>query len=59
MDKLVDNITLTGDMSDVDKQIEILKEFEAGGVTEFGFRLYENPAESIKVIGERIVPEFH
>ena len=59
MDKLVDNITLTGDMSDIDKQIEILKEFEAGGVTEFGFRLYENPAAAIKVIGERIVPEFH
>ncbi len=31
----------------------------AGGVTEFGFRLYENPADSIKTIGERIVPEFH
>jgi len=59
MDKLVDNITLTGDMSDIDKQIEIMKQFEAGGVTEFGFRLYENPADSIKTIGERIVPEFH
>ena len=59
MDALVDNITLTGDLDDIDKQIEILKEFEAGGFTEFGFRLYEDPAESIKLIGERIVPEFH
>jgi alkanesulfonate monooxygenase SsuD/methylene tetrahydromethanopterin reductase-like flavin-dependent oxidoreductase (luciferase family) len=59
MDALVDNITLTGDYSDVDKHIETLKKFEAAGFTEFGFRLYENPAESIKLIGEVVAPAFH
>ncbi|MDP6437333.1 MAG: LLM class flavin-dependent oxidoreductase [Gammaproteobacteria bacterium] len=59
MDALVDNITLTGDYNDVDKLIEELKKFEAAGFTEFGLRLYEDPAESIKLIGERVVPAFH
>lgn len=59
MDALVDNITLTGDYDDVDKLIGTLKEFEAGGLTEFGLRLYEDPAESIRLIGERVVPAFH
>jgi len=59
MDALVDNITLTGDYSDIDKHIAVLKKFEAAGFTEFGFRLYENPAESIKLLGELVAPEFH
>ena len=59
MDALVDNITLTGDYDDIDRQIDTLKQFEAGGLTEFGLRLYENPAESIKLLGERVVPAFH
>jgi len=59
MDALVDNITLTGDFSEIDKQIDIMKQFEAAGFTEFGLRLYEDPAESIKLIGERVVPAFH
>ena len=59
MDALVDNITLTGDYDDIDGLIDVMKQFEAGGLTEFGLRLYENPAESIKLIGERVVPAFH
>ena len=59
MDALVDNITLTGDYDDIDRQIDTLKQFEAGGLTEFGLRLYEIPVESIKLIGERVVPAFH
>ena len=59
MDALVDNITLTGDYDDVDGLIDVMKQFEAGGLTEFGLRLYEDPAESIRLIGERVVPAFH
>jgi 5,10-methylenetetrahydromethanopterin reductase len=59
MDALVDNITLTGDYDDIERQIDTLKQFEARGLSEFGLRLYENPAESIKLIGERVVPAFH
>lgn len=59
MDALVDNITLNGDYDDVDRLIDTMKQFEAGGLTEFGLRLYEDPAESIRLIGERVLPAFH
>lgn len=58
MDALVENITLTGDLNEIDKQIDILKKFEAAGFTEFGLRLYDDPADSIKLIGEKVVPAF-
>ena len=58
MDALVENITLTGDLNEIDKQIEILKKFEAAGFTEFGLRLYDDPADSIRLIGEKVVPAF-
>lgn len=58
MDALVENITLTGDLSEIDKQIEIMKQFEAAGFTEFGLRLYDDPADSIRLIGEKVVPAF-
>ncbi len=54
--KLVDNLTFAGDYSDIDRFIADMKKFEAAGLNEFALRLYDDPAESIKLIGERVVP---
>ena len=54
--KLVDNLTLTGDHADVDRLIGELQKFKAAGVTETALRLYDDPEESIRLIGEKVVP---
>ena len=56
LDKLVENLTLTGDLGDVDRLIEELDAFKRAGVSEFTLRIYDDPAASIKLIGERVAP---
>jgi alkanesulfonate monooxygenase SsuD/methylene tetrahydromethanopterin reductase-like flavin-dependent oxidoreductase (luciferase family) len=57
VDLLVDELTFTGDLTDVDKLIERFRAFKEAGVTEMSLRLYDDPAYSITVIGETIGPE--
>ena len=56
---LVDELTFTGDLNDVDELIERFCRFRDAGVTELALRLYDNPAYSIKVIGETVGPELN
>jgi alkanesulfonate monooxygenase SsuD/methylene tetrahydromethanopterin reductase-like flavin-dependent oxidoreductase (luciferase family) len=59
VDTIVDELTFTGDLSDIDQLIERFWRFKNAGVNEMGLRLYDDPAYSIKVIGETIGPELH
>ena len=54
--KLVQELTFTGTPDDVDGFIDQLLAFKAAGLTEFGIRLYDQPEDSIKMIGERVLP---
>lgn len=54
---LVDELTFTGDLNDVDTLIERFHKFKDAGVNELSLRLYDDPAYSIKVIGETVGPE--
>ncbi len=56
MNNLVENITLTGSVNEVHKLIDHLKKFEAAGLNEIALRLYEDPADSIRLIGEEVIP---
>ncbi len=56
LEALVDNLTLTGDPSGLDEIVDRIKKFRDGGVTELALRLYRDPATSIKMIGERVLP---
>jgi alkanesulfonate monooxygenase SsuD/methylene tetrahydromethanopterin reductase-like flavin-dependent oxidoreductase (luciferase family) len=58
-DALVEGLTCSGDPSDVDRHIERLKAFEAAGFTEIVLGLQDDPADSIRMIGERVIPELH
>jgi alkanesulfonate monooxygenase SsuD/methylene tetrahydromethanopterin reductase-like flavin-dependent oxidoreductase (luciferase family) len=53
---LVDNLTSCAAISEIDKEIDRLREFAAAGLSEIALRIYENPADTIRVIGERVVP---
>ncbi len=56
LDALVDNLTLTSDVGDIEPIINRLKEFKAAGLTAISLRLYQDAADSIKLIGERVAP---
>ena len=56
LNSMVDNLAFVGNIGDIDKQIDKLKRFEAAGLDAIALRLYADPAESIRLIGERVVP---
>jgi len=56
LDKCVDNLTLTGTPDDMDHVIEHLLEYKAIGVTEVCIELKKHQAQSIKLLGEKVIP---
>jgi len=56
VDALVDNLTLTGSVDDLDAMIEELHGFERAGLKSISLRVYADPASAIRLIGERVVP---
>ena len=56
LEKLVDHLTLTGGVSEVDQKIEHLLELKAAGLTDVALELRQNPAASTKLIGEQVIP---
>jgi alkanesulfonate monooxygenase SsuD/methylene tetrahydromethanopterin reductase-like flavin-dependent oxidoreductase (luciferase family) len=54
--KLVEGLTLAGDLNDLDRHIERLKKFSDAGFTEVALRIHEDPADSIRLIGEQVLP---
>ncbi len=56
LDKLVNNLTIAGDLDDLDARIEELKDYAQTGVTQICFRTHDDPAFAIKLIGEKIAP---
>lgn len=59
VDKLIGELSSSGTLDDIDYQIERFKKFEAGGLTDLAIRLFDDPMDGLKMIGERIVPEFN
>lgn len=58
LDRLVDQCSSTSAISDIDHEIDRIRRFEAGGLTDIALRIYENPEASIRLIGERVMPAF-
>jgi 5,10-methylenetetrahydromethanopterin reductase len=56
LEKLVDNLSIAGDLSDLDARIEELKDYATTGVTQICFRTHDDPAFAIRLIGEKIAP---
>ena len=53
---LIHGMTATGDLSDLDREIDRFRQFEAAGLTEISLRLHDEPMEALKIIGERVIP---
>lgn len=56
VDTLVDRLSCAGDLGDLDRHIERLQAFAAAGFTAIAFGLQDDPAVSIQMIGERVMP---
>jgi len=54
--RLVQGLTLTASEADLDEQFGILHEFKEAGLTHITLGLHDNPAEMIRIIGERVIP---
>ncbi|MCC7328779.1 MAG: LLM class flavin-dependent oxidoreductase [Gammaproteobacteria bacterium] len=54
--KLVDRCTSASPLAEMDREIERLREFARAGLTEIALRIYGNPEDTIRVLGERVVP---
>lgn len=58
INRLLDNLSLTGTVADLDGKLPELQVFGDAGVNEICFRLHDNPAEAIRLIGTHVVPRF-
>ena len=56
LDALVDHITLCGPVTELDDKLEKLKRYAQAGLGAISLRLYAHPMESIRLIGEKLVP---
>jgi alkanesulfonate monooxygenase SsuD/methylene tetrahydromethanopterin reductase-like flavin-dependent oxidoreductase (luciferase family) len=56
VDKLVDNLTMSGDYDEIDRHIDTLRRYRDMGLDEIAFKLHEDQDAAIRAIGERIVP---
>lgn len=58
IDKLITNLTMSGDYGDLDNHIETLRQYADMGLDEVAFKLHRDHAASIRIIGERLLPAF-
>ena len=56
LDALVDHVTLCGTPRSIDRVIDRLRHLRDAGLGGVALRLYSNPLESIRLIGERVLP---
>jgi alkanesulfonate monooxygenase SsuD/methylene tetrahydromethanopterin reductase-like flavin-dependent oxidoreductase (luciferase family) len=54
LEALVDNLTFSGDLDDLENRRSELEVFETAGLTELAFRLHDDPVTAVRIIGERI-----
>ena len=54
--KMCEELTSTGGLQDMDREIERYKRFKQAGQTQISLRLHDDPMDALKLIGEHVVP---
>ena len=54
--KLVEGLSLAGDLGDLDRHAERIKTFAAAGMTENALRLHDEPDKALHIIGKELLP---
>jgi len=53
---LIHGMTATGNLDDLDAEIERFRKFGEQGLTEIALRLHDEPMAALELIGERVIP---
>lgn len=56
--RLIDNVSSSGDYGDIDREIERFKAMQRAGLTDLALRVFDDPWESLETIKHRIMPHF-
>ncbi len=56
VDKMIRHISFAGGLDQIEAAIETLRAFAAAGLTEIALRVHDDPADAIRLIGERVIP---
>ena len=56
VNKLIGDLSSAGDLSDIDNEVERFHQFKEAGMTDLSIRLFDNPWEGLKMIGEKVLP---
>jgi alkanesulfonate monooxygenase SsuD/methylene tetrahydromethanopterin reductase-like flavin-dependent oxidoreductase (luciferase family) len=56
LNRLIHGMSSAGDRSDIDHEIERYQQFADSGLTELSIRLFDDPMEGLKMIGEHVLP---
>ena len=56
LERLIHGMSSAGTLDDIDREIERYQAFAAGGLTELSIRLFDDPMDGLKMIGERVLP---
>ena len=55
--RLIDNCSSSGDLDDIDREIERFKAMERAGLTDLALRVFDDPWDSLALISERLIPQ--
>lgn len=55
--RLLDGMTSWGDLSAIDQEAERFRKFATTGLTELSLRLFDDPMDSLKLIGKHLLPK--
>ena len=54
--KMIDNISFVGGLDAIEDAVATLQAFASAGLTEIALRVHDDPADAIRLIGERVLP---
>lgn len=56
VNNLIAGMSSAGDKTNIDRELERFAAFSSSGLTELSIRLFDNPMDSLKIIGEHVLP---
>ena len=58
VNKLIAGMSSAGGLDAIDAEIERYQQFEKAGLDELCIRLFDDPMDGLKLLGERVLPVF-
>ncbi len=56
VNRLIAGMSSAGDLTDIDREVERYKQFADAGLTELSIRLFDDPMDGLRIIGEHVLP---